>query len=114
MTRLTLTSTEHPCMAMVRNESFTSGLSWGQGSPLLTMGEWSPNGRQIAFTLNDDLFLANGNGSGSKGIAHLSGFPQNPRWSPDWKATPLRGRLNEFTLSTLAYNITRLHAMCAA
>ena len=54
---------------------------------------WSPDGTQLAFRHNNDLFVANADGSGARPVATpphtridkppLSGTPGSPTWSPD-------------------------------
>ena len=46
---------------------------------------WSPDGRSLAYVRGRELFLANGDGSGSKRLASLPGNGWQPRWSPDGK-----------------------------
>jgi Tol biopolymer transport system component len=44
---------------------------------------WSPDGLSLAYVRGRDLFLANGDGTGSKLLANLPGNGWHPRWSPD-------------------------------
>ena len=54
---------------------------------------WSPDGTQLAFRHNNDLFVANADGSAARPVATpphtridkppLSGTPGSPTWSPD-------------------------------
>jgi len=46
---------------------------------------WSPDGRQIAFTLDKIVHVANANGSEDRKIAEITGTAVWPRWSPDGK-----------------------------
>jgi Tol biopolymer transport system component/DNA-binding winged helix-turn-helix (wHTH) protein len=46
---------------------------------------WSPGEDKIAFTLHNDLYVANADGSGSRKIAQVSGDASLPRWSSDGK-----------------------------
>jgi serine/threonine protein kinase/Tol biopolymer transport system component len=46
-------------------------------------GKWSPDGKQLAFTKGDNLYLANADGSDSRNIASFSGVAGIPVWSPD-------------------------------
>ena len=45
--------------------------------------KWSPDKRQIVFTLRQELHVANVDGSQNRRIAKLSGIASLPRWSPD-------------------------------
>jgi DNA-binding winged helix-turn-helix (wHTH) protein/Tol biopolymer transport system component len=44
---------------------------------------WSPDGRWLAYVRGRQLFLANGDGTGSKLLSNLPGIGWRPRWSPD-------------------------------
>jgi Tol biopolymer transport system component/DNA-binding winged helix-turn-helix (wHTH) protein len=44
---------------------------------------WSPDGRWLAYVRGRELFLANGDGTGSKLLSNLPGNGWHPRWSPD-------------------------------
>jgi serine/threonine protein kinase/Tol biopolymer transport system component len=46
-------------------------------------GAWSPDGSEIAYVIEDNLFRANKDGSNGKQLAHLPGTGWRPRWSPD-------------------------------
>jgi DNA-binding winged helix-turn-helix (wHTH) protein/Tol biopolymer transport system component len=46
---------------------------------------WSADGRNLAYVRGREIFIANGDGSGSKRLASLSGNGWHPRWSPDGK-----------------------------
>ncbi len=46
-------------------------------------GAWSPDGKQLAYTRGNDLYLANADGTDSRKIASLSDVAQVPVWSPD-------------------------------
>jgi len=48
-------------------------------------GAWSPDGKQLAYTWLDDLYLANADGTGSHKIASLSSGGGVLVWSPDGK-----------------------------
>jgi dipeptidyl aminopeptidase/acylaminoacyl peptidase len=54
-----------------------------------TQAAWSPDGKRIAF-LSDaaskdqqQIFIANADGSGVKQLTHLTGYVQHMEWSPD-------------------------------
>jgi Tol biopolymer transport system component len=45
--------------------------------------KWSPDGRAILFSRNDDLYVMNADGSGRVNLADGSGVIAEHRWSPD-------------------------------
>ncbi len=71
----------------------TEGSLWAlplpSGSPRRlgdTMGfsaAWSPDGEQMAYTRASGVYLAKSDGSGSRLIAAIKGFPSDVRFSPD-------------------------------
>ncbi|MGO9326064.1 MAG: protein kinase domain-containing protein [Terracidiphilus sp.] len=48
-------------------------------------GAWSPDGKQLAYTNGNDLYLADADGTDSHKIAALSSGGGDPVWSPDGK-----------------------------
>ncbi len=56
-------------------------------------GAWSPDGKSLAFSKGNDLFLAKSDGSGSRRLITTSGTSSDLRWSPD--STILRFTLND-------------------
>jgi Tol biopolymer transport system component len=48
-------------------------------------GAWSPDGKQLAYTRGNDLYLANADGSDSRKIATLPSVARIPIWSTDGK-----------------------------
>ena len=44
---------------------------------------WSPDGQSLAYVRGRELFLAKGDGAGSKLLTALPGNGWHPRWSPD-------------------------------
>lgn len=44
---------------------------------------WSPDGREIAYVTDQDLYRAHSDGSESRKIVHLPGAGWRPQWSPD-------------------------------
>jgi Tol biopolymer transport system component/DNA-binding winged helix-turn-helix (wHTH) protein len=55
------------------------------GDLRVTDAKWSPNGRQVAVSLNDELYIANPDGTQRRKIAQIAGKIYSPRWSPDGK-----------------------------
>lgn len=53
------------------------------GNVSATGAAWSPNGREIAFIKDRELYRANSDGSGARKIATLPGTAFWLRWSPD-------------------------------
>ena len=48
--------------------------------------EWSPDGRQLAYTTAENaIYLANSDGASTQKLADVPGTPFCPRWSPDSK-----------------------------
>src|ERR1700730_9811205 len=46
-------------------------------------GTWSPDGQRVLFANGDDLYIARADGTESKRLVSLPGYPYWPRWSPD-------------------------------
>ncbi|MGI8983969.1 MAG: hypothetical protein ACR2HM_05485 [Acidimicrobiales bacterium] len=51
---------------------------------------WSPDGRGIAFTRNDDIWVMNADGSGQRPLVALPGIEASPAWSPDGRQIAFR------------------------
>jgi len=47
---------------------------------------WSPDGQKIAYAKGHELYSTSGNGSDSRKIVAVDGWPFSIRWSPDGKA----------------------------
>jgi Tol biopolymer transport system component len=50
----------------------------GDGHPA-----WSPDGRRIAFTRDNDIYVMNADGSGESNLTNDPAFDRFPAWSPD-------------------------------
>ncbi|HEY1803910.1 MAG TPA: protein kinase [Terracidiphilus sp.] len=48
-------------------------------------GAWSPDGKQLAYTRGNDLYLANADGTDSRKVASFPSGALVPHWSPDGK-----------------------------
>jgi serine/threonine protein kinase/Tol biopolymer transport system component len=46
-------------------------------------GTWSPDGQRVLFVNGDALYIARADGTESKKLVSLPGYPYWPRWSPD-------------------------------
>ncbi|MEJ2007546.1 MAG: protein kinase [Acidobacteriota bacterium] len=46
-------------------------------------GAWSPDEKQLVYAREDDLYLANGDGTDPRKLVTLSGRVSHPAWSPD-------------------------------
>ena len=64
---------------------------------------WSPDGRWLAYVRGRQLFLANGDGTGSKLLSDLPEIGWRPRWSPDGEKL----RLTIQTPSNTLWEISR-------
>jgi len=62
-----------------------AGLPRRVGDILAHDASWSPNGEQIVYAHDNELFLAKPDGSDSHRLATLTGSASRPRWSPDGK-----------------------------
>jgi eukaryotic-like serine/threonine-protein kinase len=71
------------------------------GSILAHDAGWSPDGQQIVYAHDNDLYLANADGSGSHRLVTLSGPAEWPRWSPD-------GKVLRFTVDELKTGVQSL------
>src|SRR5262245_42571867 len=47
-----------------------------------TEARWSPDGRRVAYTTGDQLWVANADGSGRKRLTALNGGASGPVWAP--------------------------------
>jgi len=67
----------------------------GRGAPVGEISAhsaaWCPNGREIVYSEDDGLYLANADGSNVRKFVTTEGQPDKPTWSPD-------GRTLRFTL----------------
>jgi Tol biopolymer transport system component len=59
------------------------GLPRRLGDAMGHAGAWSPDGLQLVFAKGNDLFIARNDGSDSRTLVSLSGWPSALRWSPD-------------------------------
>jgi len=53
------------------------------GSVLSYDAAWSPDGQVLVYTKGQDLYMARGDGTGSRKLVSVPGIAQWPRWSPD-------------------------------
>jgi Tol biopolymer transport system component/DNA-binding winged helix-turn-helix (wHTH) protein len=54
---------------------------------------WSPDGTQIVFVRGQNIFAIHRDGTQTRQLAHVEGYPRSPAWSPD-------GASIRFTLDT--------------
>ena len=59
-------------------------------------GAWSPDGKQLAYTKGNDLYIANSDGTDSRKIASFSGVVEVPEWSPDGRQIRVTVAANVF------------------
>jgi Tol biopolymer transport system component len=64
-------------------------------------GAWSPNGEKLLYTNENDIFLANRDGTESRKLASMPGQPYALDWSPD-------GKNFRFSVKDLKTNSTSL------
>ena len=62
-----------------------AGLPHPVGEIVAHDASWSPDGKQIVYAHNTELYLAKADGSDAHRLATLSGRAYWPRWSPDGK-----------------------------
>ncbi len=76
--------------------SYVGGSPRRVGELAVSSAAWSPDGKLIAFTKQHDstLYLANADGSGSRKLLTLSGFPSHVQWTNDGQR--LRYAASEF------------------
>ena len=76
--------------------------------------KWSPDGQQLVFTRNSDLWMAKGDGSQPTRIATVQGEPLQPVFSPDGKRirfTILDGAAHTSSLWEIRADGSNLHAV---
>jgi serine/threonine protein kinase/Tol biopolymer transport system component len=64
-------------------------------------GAWSRDGKQLVYAKGNELFLANSDGTESKLLASMRGWPISLQWSPD-------GKILRLTLKDQTTNATSL------
>ncbi len=69
-------------------------------------GTWSPDGQQILFAKGNDIYVARTDGTESKKLLSLPGYPFWPRWSPD--GSRVRFSLNDS--KTGSYSLWEIEA----
>jgi len=77
-------------------------------------GNWSPNGKEIVYTLRNELFVATDAGGDSRKLATLPGEPAWPRWSPDHRRlrfTMLDAKTNSLSLWEISADGTNLRPL---
>ena len=73
-----------------------------------SFANWSPDGRQLAFTLHEEVFVANADGSAGRKIATVSGQTRGVRWSPNGKV--LRFTANDYHNGLLSQSMWEVGA----
>ena len=91
-----------------------AGLPRRVGDIVAHDASWSPDGEQIVYAHDNDLYLAKRDGSDSRRLVTLAGPASWPRWSPDGKA--LRFTVEDLktgsqSLWEVASDGTRLHPL---
>ncbi|MGC2612764.1 MAG: winged helix-turn-helix domain-containing protein [Terracidiphilus sp.] len=66
-----------------------AGVAHPLGNVIAWDAAWSPDGLSLAYVRSRELFLANGDGTGSKLLANLPGNGWHPHWSPDGRKVRL-------------------------
>jgi hypothetical protein len=95
-----------------------------QKSEMLTQGynpNWSPDGKEIAFTHDSGIYIMQADGTGSRLLVnfplvvkddhYIGNFSPNPRWSPDgeWIIYHIREKSGNTTMLT-DFDIYRIHS----
>ncbi|HVM76519.1 MAG TPA: protein kinase, partial [Candidatus Saccharimonadales bacterium] len=44
---------------------------------------WSPDGKRLIYAKGNELFIAKGDGTESRSLASMPGWPLSPQWAPD-------------------------------
>jgi len=68
-------------------------------------GAWSPDGKQLAYTIGNDLYLANADGTDSRKIASFPSGARIPIWSPDGKQIRLTVGGAEFATLSFIWQV---------
>jgi dipeptidyl aminopeptidase/acylaminoacyl peptidase len=77
-------STNRPSTKLAVIDLATGALTWlATGDRQPADPAWSPNGNEIAFGANGDIFVIAANGGESRAIVERPGVDKQPRWSPD-------------------------------
>ncbi len=90
------------------------GASHRLGDILGHAGSWSPDGERLAYANGKDLLIATSQGTGSRKLVSLPGWPRWIRWSPD--ANRLRFTVydttsNSKSLWEVSVDGTNLHSL---
>jgi serine/threonine protein kinase/Tol biopolymer transport system component len=91
-----------------------AGLPRRVGDILAHDASWSPNGQQIVYAHDNELYLAKPDGSESRRLVTLAGLAYWPRWSPDGKVlrfTVEDWKTNAQALWEVATDGTGLHPL---
>jgi Tol biopolymer transport system component/DNA-binding winged helix-turn-helix (wHTH) protein len=80
---------------LVYVQQLPAGVPRRLGAIVANAVAYSPDGEQIAYTFDSNLYLAKRDGSDPRKLATVAGFAAEPRWSPDGKR--LRFTLNSLT-----------------
>lgn len=83
-------------------------------TPWIWGGSWSPSGNRVAFAVRNDVFEAKSNGTSIREVAHLDGWPNWPRWSPDGELlsfSVLQPKAEKYRLWEVNADGTRLHPL---
>lgn len=90
------------------------------GGPARRLGDlntedaaWSPDGNQLAFARDNQLFLASHDGTGPRAVATAPGDVLYPRWSPDGDRIrfTVSGPRSELTIWEVATDGRNLHGL---
>ena len=104
----------HKFLSLITTLVFTFSISAQESSDDLWLRNTaiSPNGTQIAFTYNADIYLVNSNGGKATRLTTHSAYDTKPVWSHDGKliafASNRYGNFDVFVMSASGDNVKRL------
>jgi eukaryotic-like serine/threonine-protein kinase len=90
------------------------GLPRRLGDAVGHAASWSPDGTRLVYAKGNDLFLAKADGTESRDLASLPGWPLSPQWAPDGSVLRLTiqdPKTNATTLWEISADGKNLHPL---